>query len=69
MNEFSKNSYRDILEDHKREEENYFPTQLEKTLQQVYQKSAREIHDAIKQDILSYGKQEDDITFVVIKKS
>lgn len=59
--------YTDGLIEHERGEELYAPTHLEKKLHEVKDKSAKEIFDAIKYDLLAFAEPQDDISFVVIK--
>ncbi|HEY7447448.1 MAG TPA: PP2C family protein-serine/threonine phosphatase [Vicinamibacterales bacterium] len=46
----------------------YFPGCLERTLTEVKERSAMEIFEAIKQDVLALGRPRDDISVVVIKR-
>jgi serine phosphatase RsbU (regulator of sigma subunit) len=46
----------------------YFPGCLERTLTEVKERSAIEIFEAIKQDVLALGRPRDDISVVVIKR-
>ena len=46
----------------------YFPDRVEETLKRIKNNSARDIYFRLKDDLLAFGKSEDDITFVVIKK-
>ena len=46
----------------------YFPEHLETVLRRVKTLSAKEIFGAIKEDLLSFGRRQDDLSFVIIKK-
>ncbi len=46
----------------------YFAGPLEETLRRVKDRSAREIYNTIKEELLAFTPPEDDISFVVIKK-
>jgi serine phosphatase RsbU (regulator of sigma subunit) len=46
----------------------YFPDRVEKILKRIKNDSASDIYFQIKEDLLTFAKPEDDITFVVIKK-
>lgn len=59
--------YTDGLVEHERDEELYAPNHLENTIRSVKDRSAKEIFNAIKHDLLDFAKPEDDISFVVIK--
>jgi serine phosphatase RsbU (regulator of sigma subunit) len=61
--------YTDGLSDHCRGEEFYFPERLEATLRGVKDRSAREICAAIREDMWGFERPEDDVSFVVIKKT
>jgi len=57
----------DGLAEHSRGNENYFPGRLEETLRQVKDQSAKQILEAIEQDLLAFNAPSDDISLVVIK--
>ena len=59
--------YTDGLSEHAAGE--YFPVVLEEKLPQVQGKTALEICSFLKEDVLAYAPAEDDISFVVIKKT
>jgi serine phosphatase RsbU (regulator of sigma subunit) len=61
--------YTDGLLEHTRDEEEYFPAHLEAKLREVKDLPAREIYEAIKQDVLDFDDPDDDISFVVIKRN
>ena len=61
--------YTDGLLEHARDEEDYFPHRLEIMLRQVKDQSSEEIYEAIKDDVMAFNKPEDDISFVVIKRT
>lgn len=58
----------DGLSEHATRTEAYFPDRLERTLSQVKERSAKEIFEAIKEDVLAFGKPSDDISVIVIKR-
>jgi serine phosphatase RsbU (regulator of sigma subunit) len=58
----------DGLSEHRRIDEEYFPTRLEKTLRQVKQQPARAIYDTIMEDVREFAPPADDISVVVIKR-
>src|SRR5262245_34706854 len=58
----------DGLVEHKREQELYFPDRLEQKLREVNLQPAREIYEAIQQDVRSFTPPSDDISVVVIKR-
>src|SRR6185436_8131443 len=47
--------------------EQYFPGRLEDVLREVKHLGSREIYEAIKKDVLAFGRPTDDISLVVIK--
>jgi serine phosphatase RsbU (regulator of sigma subunit) len=49
-------------------DEEYYPHRLEQKLRAVKHQTAAEIFDAIRMDLLAFGKPADDITLVVIKR-
>ncbi len=61
--------YTDGLSEHARGDHAYFPDHLEATLRKVKDRSAREIFERIKEGILAFNPPEDDISYIVIKRS
>ena len=61
--------YTDGLLDHTNGTEPYFPQQLEAKVREVKHRSAREIFEAIKANIMSYAERADDVSFVIIKRT
>jgi serine phosphatase RsbU (regulator of sigma subunit) len=61
--------YTDGLLDHSNGAESYFPRRLEERVREVKHGSAREIFDAIKANLMSFGERADDISFVIIKRA
>lgn len=61
--------YTDGLSEHGQGEELYFPDRLEAALREVKDRSAREVFDAIKEDILRFSLPSDDVSCVVIKRT
>jgi serine phosphatase RsbU (regulator of sigma subunit) len=59
----------DGLMEHRRKHEGYFPHQLEKKLGEVKHLGAREIFDAVKEDLQAFADPSDDISIVVIKRT
>jgi serine phosphatase RsbU (regulator of sigma subunit) len=57
----------DGLAEHERGDEPYFPGRLEDVLRRVKDQGARQILEAIEQDLLSFNAPSDDISIVVIK--
>ena len=57
----------DGLVEHSRGDEPYFPGRLEETVRRVKDQTARQILDAIEQDLLAFNAPSDDISIVVIK--
>ena len=57
----------DGLVDHTRREEAYFPHHLERAVREVKHAGAREIHDAIMEDVRGFTAPSDDISLVVLK--
>ena len=57
----------DGLSDHRTQDQPYFRTTLEQTMREVKHLGAREIYEAIKKDVVAFGKPLDDISLVVIK--
>jgi serine phosphatase RsbU (regulator of sigma subunit) len=61
--------YTDGLSEHSDESDRlYFSTKLEETLKQVKFQAAKDIYFHIKEDLLNFGRPNDDISFVIIKK-
>ena len=58
----------DGLSEHTTRTGAYFPDRLERTLSEVKELSAKEIFEAIKQDVLAFGTPSDDISVIVIKR-
>jgi serine phosphatase RsbU (regulator of sigma subunit) len=58
----------DGLVEHTREHEPYFPGRLEQRLRELNLRPAREIYEAIQQDVQSFTPPSDDISVVVIKR-
>ena len=62
--------YTDGLSEHENAAgEPYFPAHLETCLSKEKDRSAREIFDAIQEDLVAFGTPHDDVTLVVIKRS
>ena len=61
--------YTDGLSDHTRGDEAYFPEQLEEVLRRSKDGTARQIFKAIREDMWRFAKPEDDVSYVVIKKT
>jgi serine phosphatase RsbU (regulator of sigma subunit) len=57
----------DGLVEHSRGSEQYFPSRLEDTVRRVKGQSARQIVEAVEQDLLDFNAPSDDISLVVIK--
>jgi serine phosphatase RsbU (regulator of sigma subunit) len=57
----------DGLVEHSRGDEPYFPGRLEDVLRRVKDRPARQILDAIEEDLLVFNRPSDDISVVVIK--
>jgi serine phosphatase RsbU (regulator of sigma subunit) len=57
----------DGLVEHSRGDEQYFPSHLENAVRRVKDQSARQILDAIVQDLLAFNTPSDDVSVVVIK--
>jgi hypothetical protein len=53
--------------EHSRGDEPYFPGRLEDVLRRVKDRPARQILDAIEEDLLVFNRPSDDISVVVIK--
>ena len=58
----------DGLVEHGKEDAAYFPHHLERKLREVKHQGAREIFDAVKEDLQAFAKPSDDISIVVIKR-
>jgi serine phosphatase RsbU (regulator of sigma subunit) len=58
----------DGLTEHASGEDMYFPNRLENVVRTVKERSAREIYQAIQEDLLRFAKPADDVSFVVVKK-
>ena len=61
--------YTDGLLEHAKGEEDYFPSHLEKVLRDTKHGTAREISDAIRDDVRAFAPPEDDVSLVVIKRA
>ncbi len=59
----------DGLVEHRNADDDYHPHRLEQKLRDVKHQTAEEIFDAIKMDLLTFGRPADDITLVVIKRT
>lgn len=57
----------DGLVEHTRGTEPYFPSHLERAVRQVKHSGAREIYDAVMEDVRAFSRPSDDISIVVIK--
>jgi serine phosphatase RsbU (regulator of sigma subunit) len=57
----------DGLVEHARPEDPYFPRHLERAIRRVKQAGAREIYDAIMEDVRAFHEPSDDISLVVLK--
>jgi len=57
----------DGLIEHTRGDEPYFPGRLENVVRAVKHRPAREILDAIEEDLLAFNKPADDVSVIVIK--
>jgi len=60
--------YTDGLVEHGSDEAPYFPERLETRVRDVKHRSAREIFESIKDDIVAFDRLPDDISLVVIKR-
>lgn len=60
--------YTDGLSEHQNKNNDYFPNQLVKILKTIKHLSARDIFHQLKEDILQFAPQTDDICYIVIKK-
>ena len=61
--------YTDGLSEHQNGERSYFPGRLEACLREGKDRSARELCDLIIEDVRRFGRLEDDLTLVLIKRS
>ena len=59
----------DGLVEHRSGDDDYFPGRLEQKLREVKGRQAREIFEAIMNDVLAFGAPSDDISVVVIKRA
>jgi serine phosphatase RsbU (regulator of sigma subunit) len=59
----------DGLVEHGTPDDRYFPHHLERKLREVKHQGAREIFDAVKEDLRAFAAQSDDISLVVIKRT
>lgn len=59
----------DGLVEHRSGDDDYFPGRLEQKLREVKGRRAREIFEAIMDDVLAFGAPSDDISVVVIKRA
>ena len=57
----------DGLSDHRMQDHAYFPGRLEQTMRDVKHLGAREIYEAIQNDVVAFAEPSDDISLVVIK--
>ena len=57
----------DGLADHRRGDDHYFPDHLERKVREVKDGSARQIVEAIQQDLMAFADPADDISIVAIK--
>jgi serine phosphatase RsbU (regulator of sigma subunit) len=57
----------DGLSDHRMQDHAYFPGPLEQTMREVKHLCAREIYEAIRNDVVAFAEPSDDISLVVIK--
>jgi serine phosphatase RsbU (regulator of sigma subunit) len=58
----------DGLAEHASGPDNYFPAHLEDVMRRVKHQPARDIYEAIKDDLLRFAKPADDVSVVVVKK-
>jgi serine/threonine protein phosphatase PrpC len=61
--------YSDGLSEHSREGETYVPRHLERTMREVKHTSARDVFQAIRDQVLAFATRRDDISLVVIKRT
>ena len=60
--------YTDGLQDHRRDDEEYFPIMLENVIRRNKNTSARDIAHSIREDLLKFAEPDEDISYVVMKK-
>jgi serine phosphatase RsbU (regulator of sigma subunit) len=58
----------DGLTEHQSGSDSYVPARLEKVMRRVKHQSAREIYEAVKEDLVRFAPPTDDISLVVVKK-
>jgi hypothetical protein len=61
--------YTDGLLEHGKESRLYFPSRLEQTVREVKHSKARDIVEAVKDDLIAFSDPTDDISIVVIKRT
>lgn len=61
--------FTDGLSEHSNGRTDYFPSRLESILRREKDRSAREIYEGIRDDLLAFSPPRDDISFVVIKRT
>jgi serine phosphatase RsbU (regulator of sigma subunit) len=61
--------YTDGLVEHARAGEHYFPRRLERAVRELKDVSAREMVEAIREDLLDFSRPADDISFIAIRRS
>jgi serine phosphatase RsbU (regulator of sigma subunit) len=59
----------DGLSEHKRGDEEYVPERLQAVIRQVKRESAKEVFEAVKEDVLAFSPPTDDVSLVVIKRA
>jgi len=59
----------DGLAEHGKRHDGYFPHHLERKLREVKHQGAREIFDAVREDLQTFADRSDDISIVVIKRT
>ena len=59
----------DGLVEHGRKHESYFPHHLERKLREVKHLGAKEIFEAVRDDLQAFADPSDDISFVIIKRT
>jgi serine phosphatase RsbU (regulator of sigma subunit) len=57
----------DGLADHRRGDEEYSPSALERRVREVKDRDARGIYEAVMDDVLAFAAPADDISLVVVK--
>jgi serine phosphatase RsbU (regulator of sigma subunit) len=60
--------YTDGLVEHSWLDDRYCPDRLEQKVRDVKHLTARDIYEAVEQDLLAFGQPTDDISLVVIKR-